>query len=124
MDKSYDLSDGSVYVALVTSTYIPDAANHTVWTDITGESSGTGYTTGGKVVANPTLTQDDGDNEGVFDGDDVSWTSSTVNAKGAVVYYNTGSKPLICYIDFGAVYTSANNTFKITWNSEGIVNIG
>jgi len=66
------------------------------------------------------------DDEGVFDAADVTWSSSSITARGAVVYKDTGTDAtslLICYIDFGQDYTSLNGDFKITWNSEGIINI-
>jgi hypothetical protein len=83
------------------------------------------YVRGGKVLTNGTVSADTTDSEGVYDADDVSWTSSTITASGAVIY-KSGSDPtrmfLIAYVDFGGNQTSSNGTFSIVWNTEGIIN--
>lgn len=126
MDGSIDLDTDTIKVALVTSSYTPDQDAHDFFDDITNEVSGTGYTAGGVSLANKAVTADNTDNEGVFDADDASWTTSTITARGAVIYKSTGTastSPLICYIDFGADKSSSAGTFQITWNSEGILNL-
>jgi len=126
MDGSIDLENDTIKVALVTSSYTPDQDNHEDFADITNEVSGTGYTAGGATLSNVSVTKDNTDNEGVFDADDVTWSNSTITARGAVVYKDSGTPAtswLICYIDFGSDYSSVAGDFKIAWNSEGIVNI-
>lgn len=126
MDGSIDLDTDTIKVALVTSSYIPDQDTHTYFSSVTNEVSGTGYTAGGVTLANKTVTQDNTDNEGVFDADDVSWTTATITARAAVVYKSTGTastSALICYIDFGADKVSTAGTFTIAWNAEGILNL-
>lgn len=126
MDGSIDLDTDTIKVALVTSSYTPDQDVHDFFDDITNEVSGTGYTAGGASLANKAVTADNTDNEGVFDADDVSWTTSTITARGAVLYKSTGTastSALICYIDFGADKISTAGTFTISWNSEGILNL-
>lgn len=117
----------TIKVALVTATYTPDQDLHDFFDDITNEVVGTGYTAGGATLANQAVSQDNTDNEGVFDADDVTWSSSTITARGAVVYKSTGvaaTSPLICYFDFGSDQSSSSGDFTIAWNSEGIINIG
>lgn len=95
--------------------------------DVTNEVTGSGYTAGGATLASKTTTVDNTDNEAVFDAADVTWSSSSITARGAVVYKDTGTastSPLMCYFDFGSDQTSSSGDFKITWNSEGIINIG
>lgn len=126
MDGSIDLDTDTIKVALVTSSYTPDQDVHDFFDDITNEVSGTGYTAGGATLANKVVSQDNTDNEGVFDADDASWTTSTITARGAVLYKSTGTastSALICYIDFGADKISTAGTFTIAWNSEGILNL-
>lgn len=121
-----DLSSDTIKIALVTSSYTPSADNHDFFDDITNEVSGTGYSAGGATLASKTATQDNTDDESVFDAADVTWTSSSITARGAVIYKSTGvssTSPLICYIDFGTDKTSDGGTFQITFNSEGILNI-
>jgi len=126
MDGSIDLDTDTIKVALVTSSYTPDQDSHEDFADITNEVSGTGYTAGGATLSNVSITKDNTDNEGIFDADDVTWSSSTITARGAVVYKDSGTPAtswLICYVDFGSDYSSVAGDFKITWNAEGIVNI-
>lgn len=127
MNGSIDLDTDSIYVMLVTSSYTPDQDLHEYRDDITNEVSGTGYTAGGSALASKTVTADNTDNEGVFDANDVSWSTSTITARAAVLYKNRGgassADELICYIDFGADKISTAGTFTIAWNAEGIVNL-
>lgn len=126
MDGGVDLDTDTIKVALVTSTYTPDQDTHDFFDDVTNEVSGTGYTAGGETIANDDVTVDTTDNEGVYDGDDVTWASSTITARGAVIYKSTGTastSPLICYLDFGSDQSSSAGDFTIQWNSEGILNL-
>jgi hypothetical protein len=126
MDGSIDLDTDTIKVALVTSSYVPDQDAHDFFDDVTNEVTGTGYTAGGASLANKAVTADNTDNEGVFDADDVTWSTSTITARGAVIYKSTGTastSPLIAYIDFGADKSSSAGDFKIQWNSEGILNL-
>lgn len=126
MDGSIDLDTDTIKVALVTSSYSPNQDSHDFFDDITNEVSGTGYSSGGATLANKTVTQDNTDDEGVFDADDVTWSSSTITARGAVLYKSSGvasTSPLIAYIDFGSDQISAAGNFVIQWSSEGILNL-
>lgn len=114
----------TIKVALVTSSYT-FSDEHDFFDDITNEVSGTGYTAGGATLT-VTTSQDNTDNEGVLDATDTTWTTSTITARGAVIYKSTGTastSPLIAFIDFAADKTSTNGTFQITWAAEGIINI-
>lgn len=126
MDGSIDLDTDTIKVALVTSSYTPDQDAHDFFDDVTNEVSGTGYTAGGASLANKVVSADNTDNEGVFDADDVSWTTSTITARGAVLYKSTGTastSALICYLDFSTDKVSTAGTFTISWNAEGILNL-
>jgi len=126
MNGGIDLDTDTIKVALVTSTYTPNQDTHEDFADVTNEVTGTGYTAGGAAIANKTVTADNTDNEGVFDGDDVTWASSTITARGAVIYKDTGTAStslLICYLDFGSDQSSSSGDFTIQWNSEGILNL-
>ena len=115
----------TIKIALVTSTYTPDQDAHDFFNDVTNEVSGTGYTAGGNTLT-VTTSQDNTDNEGVFDAADTSWTAASITARAAVVYKDSGvasTSPLICYIDFGSDISSTAGTFLITFAAEGIINI-
>lgn len=126
MNGSIDLDTDTIKVALVTSSYTPNQDTHEDFADVTNEVSGTGYTAGGASLANKAVTADNTDNEGVFDADDVTWSTSTITARGAVIYKDTGTPStslLICYLDFGSDKTSTAGNFTIAWNAEGILNL-
>lgn len=120
--------DGSgshvIKVALLTSSYTPDA-DHNIWTEISGdEVSGDGYTAGGATLANKTVTQDDVNDKGYFDADDVTWANSTITARYAVLYDDTLiNKDLLCVFDFVSDQSSSSGDFTISWNASGIVEI-
>jgi hypothetical protein len=126
LDAEYDLGNGgdTVKCALLDNSHSFTAENDG-WADVSAnEISGTGYTTGGATLANQAVSIDDTDDEGVFDADDVSWTSASFTAYHAVVYDDThASDALICSIDFGGAQTVTSGTFTIQWDSEGILNI-
>lgn len=126
MNGGIDLDTDTIKVALVTSTFAPNIDTEEDFADVTNEVSGTGYTAGGAALANKTVSIDDTDDEGVFDADDVTWSSSTITARGAVVYKDTGTPAtslLICYLDFGSDKSSSSGNFTIQWGSEGILNL-
>ena len=126
MNGTIDLDTDTIKCMLVTSTYVPDIDLHDYKDDITNEVTGAGYTAGGAEITTKTVTQDNTDDEGVFDGADVTWAASTITARGAVLYKDTGvatTSPVICYFDFVTDKSSSGGDFTIQWNAEGIINI-
>lgn len=126
MNGGIDLDTDTIKVAIVTSSYSPDQDAHEYFDDVTNEVTSDNYTAGGAELANKAVTQDNTDNEGVFDADDASWTGVTFTARGAVIYKSTGTaatSPLIAYIDFGEDLSPSAQDFTIQWGTEGIVNL-
>lgn len=108
-------------VAMITNSATPDFDTHDHWSDLSStEVSGTNYTAGGVALASVTCAGASGTIK--FDAADTSWTTSTISsARAAVVYDDTlASDPLVCLVNFGGDYSSANGTFTITWNASGI----
>lgn len=126
-NKEIDWNTDTIKVALVASGYTPDQDAHDYFNDITNElSTGSGYTAGGATLANCTATYTGASNVAKFDADDVSWSSSTLTARYAIIYLSTGTgstSPLIAYVDFGADVSSTSSTFTITWDAAGIFTI-
>jgi len=127
LNKEVDFDSDTIKVALLTSSYTPDQDTHDYFNDVsTYEVTGTGYTQGGITLASKTATYDSGTNVIVLDAADVTWSSSTITARYAVVYDSTGTSStsaLIGYVDFGSDQSSTNGNFTITWDSTGIVRI-
>jgi len=127
MNGSIDLDTDDINVSLHTSSYTPDIDTDEFYSDITASevTSENGYTTKGQSLASKTVSTDTTDDEGVFDAADVTWSSSTITARYAVIWKNTGTNttsPLIAYVDFAADKTSDNGDFSVQWSSEGILN--
>ncbi len=124
---SIDLDTDSIKVMLVTSSYTADIDAHTKRSDVTNEVSGTGYSAGGSALTTKTMTANNTSDQGVFDADDVSWTTATITARGAVLYKSRGgassADELIAYVDFGSNQTSTAGTFTITWSATGIITL-
>jgi hypothetical protein len=126
MKKSIDLVNDTIKIALVTSAYTPNQDTHDFFDDVTNEVGASGTYSAGGGTLTTTVSQDDTDNEGVFDATDISFTTATITARGAVIYKSTGTastSPLICYIDFGADKSSTAGTFAIVFAAEGILNL-
>lgn len=127
LNKEIDWDTDSIKVMLVSSSYSPNQDTHAYKSDVTGEASGTGYTAGGAALTSKTITYDASTNVIVLDAADVTWANSTVTARYAVVYDDSGAsdatKPLLGYVDFGADQASANGNFALTWDATGIFRI-
>lgn len=110
-----DLNDGTVKVALVdTGTYTYSAA-HEFLDDLSGVV-GTAQT-----IANTTVTN------GVFDGDNVTFTAVSGNSAEALVFYidtgNSATSRLVTYLDTGQTglpVTPNGGDIAINWNASGI----
>lgn len=127
MNGGIDLDTDTIKVMLLTSSYTPDQDNDEYIDDVSAnEVSGDGYDAGGKALESKSVTQDNTDNEGVFDAADLTWSSSTITARYAVIYKDTetpGTSPIICVVDFGEDKVSSAGDFTIQWAAEGILNL-
>jgi len=110
-----DINDGTVKVALVDTGVYTYSAAHEFLTSLTGVV-GTAQT-----INNTTVTN------GVFDGDNVTYTAVTGNSVEAlVIYIDTGvagTSRLVAYIDTsvtGLPVTPNGGDISITWNASGI----
>lgn len=125
--KKMDLSADTIKVMLCTSSYAPDQDTHQYKSSVTNEVSGTGYTAGGVILSSPTLTYTGSTNTLAIDGGDVSWPSSTLTARYAVVYDSTpgtdATRPLLMYVDFGADVSTTSGTLTITWDAAGLCSV-
>jgi hypothetical protein len=127
-NKEIDWDSDTIKVALLNNTYTPDQDAHNYYDDVVAyEVTGTGYTAGGLTLANKTNNYNSSTNVIILDGDDLTWASSTITARYAVVYDATpatnATRPLIGYVDFGSDQSSSNGNFTITWDSTGIVRV-
>ena len=131
--RMQDLPGATVKLALVTSSYTPDATNtgHDEWADVSANeiANGNGYTTGGATIATDAVSTTTNGHK--YDSDDPTWTASGGNipAWRYGVLYVSGSlwgktSPVIGYFlgdsapaDVPA--TTAGNPLTITVPSAG-----
>lgn len=118
--------DDTFYVMLVTDSYTPDRDAHNRRDDVTNEvANGNGYTTGGQTLGTITVAQDNTNDRVTIDAADTTWASSTITARGCVIYKSRGgassADELVCAITFGADYSSTNGAFTIQWPSSGFL---
>jgi hypothetical protein len=121
-----DWANDTIKVALVTSSYTPDADGDENFDDITNEVSGTGYTAGGNALANTSVTVDNTNDLAKLDADNEVWSDSTITARGAVVYKDSGASstsPLICYLDFTEDKASTGGSFTVNFNADGVLTL-
>jgi hypothetical protein len=128
LNKEVDFDSDTIKVALLTSSYTPNQDTHDYFDDvIANEVTGTGYSQGGQTLGSKTVTYDSANNVIILDAADTTWSSSTITARYAVVYDDSGatnaSKALIGYVDFSSDQSSTNGNFTITWDATGIVRI-
>lgn len=126
-EAKVNFTSDTIKVMLCTSSYTPNQDTHQYKSDVTNEVSGTGYTATGTTLTTKTNTYTTGTNTVALDADDVSWTTSTITARYAVIYDATpatdATRPLLGYVDFGADVVSTAGTFTITWAAGGFLSV-
>ena len=116
---------GSVayYIALYTSSATLGATTTAYATanEVTN-SSGSAYSAGGKALTSPTVTGGSGTATAFVDFADVSWTSASFTANGALIYRQDGSAPTndaVVVLAFGGDFTASNGTFTVQFPTAG-----
>lgn len=100
----------SFKMALYTSSATLSAAT-TAYT-ATNEVSGTGYTATGQALTNVTPTTSG--TTAYTDFADVTWSTATITARGALIYNDTAAgDPAVVVLDFGADKTSTAGDFVV-----------
>jgi hypothetical protein len=111
-----DLDTNTFKVMLVTSSYTADKDAHDRRNDVTNEVSGTAYTAGGATCTITIATNTSLDRT-TYTFTSVNWPTSTITARGAVVYKSRGgassADELIFYNDFGSNISTSAATFTV-----------
>jgi hypothetical protein len=87
-------------------------ASTTVYT-ATNEISGTGYTAGGGTLTNIDPTT--GGTTAYIDFVDLTFSTATITARGALIYNSTNGNRAVAVLDFGADKTSTAGDFTIVF---------
>ena len=115
----FNASGGNVYkLALYDNTATLDAST-TVYTT-SGEISGTGYTAGGGTLVNVDPTSSG--TTGFCDFDDLTFSTATITARGALIYNSTNGNRAVVVLDFGSDKTSTAGDFTIVFPTADATN--
>jgi len=112
---SFESSGGHTFkIALFTSSASLDATTTDYSTS--NEVTGSGYTAGGETLTNEGVSLSS--TTAFVDFSDVTWTSATITANGALVYNTTtdggtGTTDAVAVLAFGGDKTSTNGDFVV-----------
>lgn len=106
----HDLDTDIIKIALFTGSANLAPATTTAYSTA-NESSGTGYTAGGKVLTGAAISIDGG--VAIVDFDDAVWANATVSAAGALIYNSSKANRAIAILSFGGTKTSTDGDFSV-----------
>jgi len=104
----HDLETDTIKMALYLAT--ADLGSATTVYTTSGETSGTGYTAGGKILTGVTVLTSG--TTAYVDFADPSWDPADFTARGALIYNASKSNKAIAVLDFGSDKT-ATTTFTV-----------
>lgn len=114
LDGDFDFGTGTTQtfkIALYTSSATLSAATTAYTTS--NEVSGTGYSAGGQALTISQVPTSSG-TTAFIDFSDVTWTTATITARGALIYLANGTtNPAVAVLDFGGDKTSTAGNFTI-----------
>ncbi len=112
-----DFDTDTFKAMLVTSSYTPNKDTHEFRDDVTNEAPATGNYVAGGETSTVTVTKDTANDKVTIQFGAVSWSSSTITARGCVYYKSRGgassADELVAYNDFGSDVSSSGGTFAI-----------
>lgn len=108
----FGTSPNTFKIALYTNSATLGAST-TIYTT-SGEAPSTGnYTAGGNTLTGTSLTLSG--STAIVDFSDSSWASSTITARGALIYNSTNGNRAVMVLDFGSDKSSSNSAFTIVF---------
>ena len=99
------LAEGVLKMALYTAE--ADLGSQTLVYTSANEVVGTGYTAGGKVLTNVTVSKSG--TTAYLDFDDVTWDPAAFTARGALIYNTSLGDLAVAVLDFGADKTATTH---------------
>jgi hypothetical protein len=125
-NKEIDILDDVIKISLHTVTLVINQDTFQYKSQLTNEvPNGSGYATGGLVVANDTITYNAATNVWKYDFDDVIWPAASFTARQAVVYDSTpatdATRPLLGYIVFDSDVIASGGNFEINIDAAGFL---
>ncbi len=109
---THDLDTDTIKIALYTSSATLGASTtaYSTTNEVTGS---TGYTAGGNTLSGASITLSG--STAIVDFTDTTWSSSTITARGALIYNSSKSDKAIAVLDFGSDKSSTNGDFTIVF---------
>jgi hypothetical protein len=110
-------------IALFTNSITPNFSTDTSYSSspyTSGEASGGGYSAGGQALTGTAFSESP---TGTLKwaADNMQWTSSTITAKGALIYANAlAGKNVLLLVNFGSDFATVSGTFLISWSGSGV----
>ena len=123
--SQFNFSTDTIKGALHTSAYVPNVDTHQFYSQVTNETSGTGYDAGGKTFTGVTWTHDTVNHRAVLSANQLLWAGASFTARYLVVFKWTGdatTSRLIGWIDFGTEKTLDAEDFQMSFPN-GLVRI-
>jgi hypothetical protein len=108
----HDFTTDTFKIALYTSSATLSAA--TTAYSATNEVSGTGYTAGGETLTVTGGSVSTSGTTAYVDFSDVTWSTATITARGALIYNSSQANKAVAVLDFGSDKTSTAGDFVIT----------
>lgn len=108
----HDFTTNTFKIALYTSSATLSAA--TTAYSATNEVSGTGYTAGGETLTVTGGSVSTSGTTAYVDFSDVTWSTATITARGALIYNSSQANKAVAVLDFGADKTSTAGDFVVT----------
>jgi hypothetical protein len=116
--KTSGAGGNSFNIALYTSSASLDASTTAYTTS--NEASGTGYTAKGNLLVNVTPTT--GGTTAFVDFNNTTWSSSTITARGALIFNDTNADSSVAVLDFGSDKSSTSGDFTIQFPTPDATN--
>lgn len=105
----HDLDTDTLKIALYTS--LANLGPDTTVYSATNEVVGTGYTAGGLVLTNVTVSQ--GNGIAYVDFDNPAWVGASFTTRGALIYNSSKANKAMFVLDFGMNQTAVNENFVL-----------
>jgi len=111
LEAIHDFTSHTFKVALYTNSATLNAS--TTAYSSSNEVSGTGYSAGGATLTavNPTTSG----TTAIVDFNDVTFSGSTITARGCLIYNSSASNKAVAVFDFGSDQASSSSNFTITF---------
>lgn len=121
MESVHDFTSHTFKIALYTSSATLGAATTAYTTS--NEVVGSGYTAGGEDLTVTGGSVSVSGTTAFIDFSDVSWTTATITARGALIYNSTAAgNPSVAVLDFGTDKVSTAGTFTVQFPTADATN--